>query len=701
MGIYAAAIVPYDGDILFANLPVTTMAPMKGIEDKRRIFSIDEILQENYGEDFHKAITCYVELTPEAVTSRPGFEGAVSLYVRRTRFNHVETVIGQPQNATVVDVVVSSVIEVEFPQDTGTGGSGKGGAVSSAGGQAGNKRPAAVSAQKSVGSKARPKRRHETIDFRMRYVLDMRKEYKCIAGPIVEPYRELKNDLLNSPCRIRASKYLLPIMYEEDYDRMARWILEKYYPEAIREGAPVCGMRLAARMGLKVVFTTYPEGSNILGQVYFDNGKVNVVNMDGSPVTMEAAKDTIYINILACRTREELNSTVIHECVHRYKDKLFFLLQCMAGREYTSYVNRRRRSGRRDYRIPKTEIDWMEMQAEKMPAHILMEKETTTAVIEELLSEMGGIRSPENMERIMCVLARRFHTTRFMAKIRMKQLGYGEAEGIYNFIDGKHIPDHGCSGPWPEGVTYTISPADLQRAAGSPEFINEISRRRYTYVEGHLCLDTDTFVHRWNGVCTRLTAYARRHIEQCCLGFSFHGRTGSGNYEAGVASRLKENKAGLYPGVRIASKPGTAEWDREVAMFSADSDDWAKIALQLTGDFKESFDIIRKAKGVSVTTLAERLGISTQYYSKMMKGRISRPQLVGICVELNIRYDISSILMDLSGNRFTYRNEDVYLLPMLMNPQDFTIERCNAILQSNGYDPLFPRSRNGEAAMAL
>ena len=47
-----------------------------------------------------------------------------------------------------------------------------------------------------------------------------------------------------------------------------------------------------------------------------------------------------------------------------------------------------------------------------------------------------------------------------MAKYRMIELGYPEAEGVYAYIDNVRIPDYGCSGLWERGITYAISLAD-------------------------------------------------------------------------------------------------------------------------------------------------------------------------------------------------------------------------------------------------
>ena len=76
-------------------------------------------------------------------------------------------------------------------------------------------------------------------------------------------------------------------------------------------------------------------------------------------------------------------------------------------------------------------------------------------------------------------------------------------------------------------------------------------------------------------------------------------------------------------------------------------------------------------------------------------GRPSVAHVVGICVELNIRADIAFRLLELSGNRLTYFGEDCLYMSMIIDPTQYDLERCNYILEENGYAPLFPRGRNG------
>lgn len=146
---------------------------------------------------------------------------------------------------------------------------------------------------------------------------------------------------------------------------------------------------------------------------------------------------TILINMDLCTTREIENSTIVHECCHVYLDLPFFKLQMLSGKPFTSYTSRKRK--KKQYSRSNGPIDWMEQQAEKLPAYVLMEEETTKRQIEDLLAQRGGGRTPENMLWVMQSLASFHNVSRSMAKYRMIELGYPEAEGVYVYVDNQHI----------------------------------------------------------------------------------------------------------------------------------------------------------------------------------------------------------------------------------------------------------------------
>ena len=337
------------------------------------------------------------------------------------------------------------------------------------------------------------------------------------------------------------------------------------------------------------------------------------------------------------------------------------------------------------------------MQAEKLPAYLLMEKENTTRVIEQQLQLYGNERSPEVMNQVLQVLTEKFHVSRSMAKIRMKELGYPEAEGLCNYIGQNNIPDYGCGEAWPEGLTYVVSPAAASRAwKESLSFREAAAGGRFVYAEGHFCLDDPKYIQgHWKGVPV-LTAYARHHIEECCIGFKISGWKKDTRYNRGVAARLNSGEKKYLGNIECRSVPGTREWKRDNEDAAEDAKRWARLKRNLPRSLPDAVRMIMEEKKISVKNLTDDLGISRQYYYSMMSDEMSLAHLVGICVSLNIRADVSFMLVDLCRYNLTDRGPDQLYLTMLVDPTQYSIDRCNEILTENGYDPLFPKRRNSE-----
>lgn len=245
--------------------------------------------------------------------------------------------------------------------------------------------------------------------------------HKNCSAPAIAPAAYFLKDEITEQKTAITNQYLLPIMYAEDYVKAGRRMLERYYPEALDKPTAVDGMELARRMQLEVRRVRFEQGSDIQGRIYFDWTWVKLRDKNGSISKEKIPPMIILINTDLCPTPEIENSTVIHECCHVFLDLPFFKLQMLSGKPFTSYTSRKRK--KKGFTRDNGPIDWMELQAEKLPAYVLMEESNTKKEIERLLKMRGGCRSPENIFWTVCQLASIFKVSRSMAKYRMIELG--------------------------------------------------------------------------------------------------------------------------------------------------------------------------------------------------------------------------------------------------------------------------------------
>lgn len=662
MQVYNAAVFMMNENPVPVVLPFYTAEEQHTLQRGSRPFSVVEILREVFKEDFHKAIQSYLDRCPEGACMALGIKDAQDFHLVRLNAPIVESSLFQPMCSTAVNLIFRAVVEAGVPYG---------------------------------GSHEVMETKRLTGEFRMRYNLHL--FTGLCSAPMIGPASGFPKDLITEQKTAVTDQYLLPIMYAEDYAKAGQQMLKQFYPEALERVTAVDGWELSKRMDLTVKRVSFGKGSDILGQIYFDWCIVEMQDADGRKRKEKIAPMTVLINQDLCRTRAIENATLIHECCHVFLDLRFFKLQLLSGKPYRSYTNRKRR--RSPFKVANGPIDWMELQAEKLPAYILMEENNTRSEIERLLSEKGGQRTPENMSYVMEKLSEIFGVTKSMAKYRMIELGYPQGEGVYSFVDQERVPDYGCAGVWNHGTTYVISRTDAgDLLARSKQFSDALKSGAYVYLEGHYCLDMRPYVEldKWRN--KRLSTYARHHIEECCISFSVHGRYSNAKYEDAQAAKLKkENKDKYQSRHGFVAEPDSKNRMKENDLFTQDALLWSKLKQGLPAETGQAVQMILDEKGISQEKLSERLGVCRSALRKWCSQKMSVRHIVAICIAADVRADIGLELVRLTGYYFRNNDEDRILLGMLYETGGLTVWRANEILRQHGMQPL---TEGSDAALA-
>lgn len=338
-------------------------------------------------------------------------------------------------------------------------------------------------------------------------------------------------------------------------------------------------------------------------------------------------------------------------------------------------------------------MDWMELQCEKLPAYLLMERDSTVAYIEGCLKQCEWKRTPENIRRIIEGLAQRCEVSFQMAKYRMIELGYFEASGIRNYVNDAVVPDHGCAGRWPEKTTYTISTQDAAMLVESDAVFEKLlCSGKYRYVEGHFCLNDGRYLIFDNAGKPHLTVYARHHIEECCLGFEVGGRYRKTAYSAGQAARNKTTPVTdkYRAAYKLVAEPGTAEYEKENQQMVDDGLLWLDLYKSRPADFSEAITEIMKKKGITRENLALDVGVDRRaIYRYLNEEEPSAAHVVGLCVALKLPYYVSMDLLDLAGIRLRATELHFVYRQFLLNAENLSVSRCEDTLAKRNMPPLF------------
>lgn len=82
--------------------------------------------------------------------------------------------------------------------------------------------------------------RCEDADFRLRYIFDLRVCHQCCIGPLIWVYKDWDDDPALSGFTFDTNDYLLPILYNSDYETVAHAMLNDFFQ---RRRGRLVGMR--------------------------------------------------------------------------------------------------------------------------------------------------------------------------------------------------------------------------------------------------------------------------------------------------------------------------------------------------------------------------------------------------------------------------------------------------------------------------
>lgn len=355
---------PCGNGMRYTTLPFYSAEEDHSLKNRTGPFTVVEILREVFREDFKAAAQFWLDCYPHDGERIIDGRGARKYTVVRMGEPKGESSLSQSFYQTCVDLVFCAVVRAEFPADTG----------------------------EVVGEE-----KDYPCSIRMRYVLDMIGRF-C-SSPIIVLEENGHPDFISRQNEAVANQYLLPVMKMDDYSTTAESILSFYYSDALKRPTAVDGRALARKVRLNVRRERFEADSSLRGVICFADKTIKTLDESGTPKDVIVRAGTIVVNQILCPTPEIENSTIVHECAHYYLDRHFFMLQALSGNP--SYMAAGRSVSVKRYSSVNSPVDWMELQAEKLTAYILMEEGRTR----ELIEERGFNLTPENMSWVMERLA--------------------------------------------------------------------------------------------------------------------------------------------------------------------------------------------------------------------------------------------------------------------------------------------------------
>ena len=351
---------------------------------------------------------------------------------------------------------------------------------------------------------------HSSQWFRVRTYLDL------LSGDISRPVVSVYQRENNHCCRSLTDE-LCPVIPKDQMDSEVSRILTRYLPEGLNDPAKLQGELLARRLGLKICYADLGNSGHHYGRLYFEAQDVAVFDADGMPAEITVMPRTILLDIRlqgqswsVTRKRED---TIAHECLHYIEHACFFYFQQL---HHESIAFLASDGPVKVYHGETTPLDRVERQTSQLTARLRMPRECTRQKILECLKKYQHLNQMEAMNRTIHDLSWTFNVSYETAKYRMVELGYPEARGVMNFIDGRYVDDYAAGD---DGRRFAVTLEQLEREyQRNPKLRQLAETDEYVYVGGYLVRFSPESVRLENGKY-RLTSTAQMDISKYCIGF--------------------------------------------------------------------------------------------------------------------------------------------------------------------------------------
>jgi len=494
---------------------------------------------------------------------------------------------------------------------------------------------------------------------------------------------------------------LVPIISKTEYDKYAKELLEKYYPESLEKPMRVDTSALANRMGLTIYNASISKDMDIYGQIYFDDSSVELYNRkEEQNKKYNIKKNTIIIDMSAVGQRATncFNMTIAHECVHAFLHRKSFNFARMLNSNLT-YIQCQVNGTLKGF-DNSSNVQWMEIQANGIAPCILMPYETFKKYADELF-EKNHLSTDclylNSIEKIIEELASFFGVSIYAARKRLVEVGYDEAYGAFNWVDGKYIrPYKFKKGTLQTNETFTISNEDFVCKILDDSNNNfDILMGKYVFVENHLCINDNKYLDYDKNGNLILSDYALFNLDECCVKFkikNLDSRTRSINF--GLSCYLcRDDSKFIDYDLEMVRNPDFMMSDNWMQKYQAYEVSVEEIKNNIR--VKDIGDIIKylmEYLDINEEELSDYSGLSTRTIRRYINKENKVPQkrtVVAVLRAFNVPTSISLLAIQQAG--LSFRNgdkDDGALLTILTSMRENSVDQVNEFLSTMDLEPL-------------
>ncbi|HGA1056694.1 TPA: XRE family transcriptional regulator [Streptococcus agalactiae] len=504
---------------------------------------------------------------------------------------------------------------------------------------------------------------------------------------------EFKSDQYKKSRNLKLSKDWVPYIRKKDFDAIAEKFLRKYYPQALTQPTPVPVETIVSEMGLSIHQEKLTIDNSVFGKMVFKDTDVEVIE-DEQLVSEHFNKGSILVDkdVVFKRNVGSYNNTVIHECVHWELHKVFHEVKMVLDKDH-SQVSSWTEENLADSSMW-TSLDWMEWQANGIAPRILMPKVQTGIKIRELFQTLTlvnpDISRSELVQEVVDNLATFFEVSRQAAKIRMIDLGFKEANGVYNYLDDRYMHNFAFElEAFDKGSSYTITSNDLCfEYCFNESFRQIIDRNKFIYVDNHLCLKDKKFIYMTKDGPI-MTDYAYEHMDECCLIFKVKSKNftsiSNETYYDYVLNRGVTKESEIKADfVDILQNPSLMDQLPPLDMMKLGKK-ISELLKELPFEFSGTLRSHRKRKNCTQPFLAKLVGITERTLRdyETLEDNLPRLELtLSFCFALKLRPELSDDMIKKAGHQLTISPPHQVYKMLLSTSYYKPLGEINSILQA-------------------
>lgn len=468
-----------------------------------------------------------------------------------------------------------------------------------------------------------------------------------------------------------------PYISKEKYNDIAETFIEKYYSEYSTEN-PIDIKKVVDNIGLKIEHKKLSSNSDIFGKICFADHD-------------EYKKNTIYMDIEAENLfgsgQGSMFFTIVHECVHWFIHRKYFLFQFLFNGNDGNIDCRLKISNNKEIRN-------IELQADKIASRILMpENDFKTKYFEFCRKYINKSDEAKSMRIVINALVAFYHVSKKAILIRLNDLKYNLV-GIYEYIDDRYVEPYifnDTSYNNNINLSYSISDFEFLKLCMLDEGFRKLIRtNKYTLVDKHVIINDKKFLYNDEFGNTKLNSYARNNIEICCIPFVYEYENINYYHKESISFCRSNNKNKNTISKIYVPDEYYYKNQPSIENFMKDFEFIKDELVNMPGNFGEALKYVMDNRKVTIEKAAELSGLSTRTINRLRnkKEKVSLKSILAIIIGLKLPKTIADDLIKKAGyNNITDRD---YLLfyEMIYNLNIVDIDKANELLEGMGKTPL-------------